>query len=58
MAVANSPASLFFVSPSQVNFQVPWISITQPVQAPLRIFQPQGFTTITVTITPYAPALF
>jgi uncharacterized protein (TIGR03437 family) len=58
MTVANSPAPLFYVSPLQVNFQVPWLTISGPTQFPLRITQGESFTTITVTLTPYAPALF
>jgi uncharacterized protein (TIGR03437 family) len=58
MTVANSPAPLFYVSPLQVNFQVPWIAISKPTQFPLQITQGESFTTITVTLTPYAPALF
>jgi minor extracellular serine protease Vpr len=58
MTVANSPAPLFYVSQLQVNFQVPWISIAKPTQFPLRITQGESFTTIEVTLTPYAPALF
>ena len=58
MTVASSPAPLFYVSPLQVNFQVPWISIAKPTQFPLQITQGESFTTITVTLTPYAPALF
>jgi len=42
----------------QVNFQVPSISIIKPTQVPLRITQGESFTTITVTLKPFAPALF
>ncbi len=58
VTVANSPGPLFFVSSLQVNFQVPWITISEPTQFPLRLTQGESFTTITVTLTPYAPALF
>jgi uncharacterized protein (TIGR03437 family) len=58
MMVANLPAPLFYVSPLQVNFQVPWISISKATQFPLQITQGESLTTITVTLTPYAPALF
>ena len=58
MTVANSPAPLFYVSPLQVNFQVPWLSISKATQFPLQITQGESSTTVTVTLTPYAPALF
>jgi uncharacterized protein (TIGR03437 family) len=58
MTVGNLPAPLFYVSPLQVNFQVPWISISKPTQFPIQITQGESLTTITVTLTPYAPALF
>jgi len=58
MTVANSPAPLFYVSPLQINFQVPWISISKPTQFPLLITQGESLTLITVMLTPYAPALF
>ena len=58
MTVSNSPAPLFYVSPLQINFQVPWIQISKPTPFPLRITQGESFTTITITLTPYAPALF
>ena len=58
VAIADIPAPLFYVSPLQVNFQVPWITVTKPTQVPLQITQGESFTTITVTLTPYAPAIF
>lgn len=58
ITVANVAAPLFYVSPLQVNFLVPSISIVKPTQVPLRITQGESFTTITVTLKPYAPALF
>jgi uncharacterized protein (TIGR03437 family) len=58
ITVDNVAAPLFYVSPLQVNFQVPSISIVKPTQVPLRITQGESFTTITVTLKPYAPALF
>jgi len=58
ITVANTPAPLFYVSPLQVNFQVPSIAVSKPTQVPLRITQGESFTTITVTLMPYAPALF
>jgi uncharacterized protein (TIGR03437 family) len=58
MTVANSPAPLFYVSPLQINFQVPWISISKPTQVPLQITQGETLTVFGVMLTPYAPALF
>jgi uncharacterized protein (TIGR03437 family) len=46
---------LFFVSPTQINFQVPFIT-TGPQE--LTITQGAQSTTITVTLSNYAPALF
>jgi len=58
ITVDNVAAPLFYVSPLQVNFQVPLLSIVKPTQVPLRITQGESFTTLTVTLQPYAPALF
>ena len=44
MTVANSPAPLFYVSPLQINFQVPWLSISKPTQFPLLITQGESLT--------------
>jgi uncharacterized protein (TIGR03437 family) len=58
LTLANSNLPLFFVSPTQVNFQLPWIAVSRPTQLPLKISQGPFSTTVTVTIAPYAPALF
>ncbi|HYL76814.1 MAG TPA: hypothetical protein VEU96_21540 [Bryobacteraceae bacterium] len=58
MLIANAPVPLFFVSPGQINFQVPWILSNGPVQVPLNIALGQLNQTITVVITPFAPGLF
>jgi len=58
ISIANMPATLFSVAPLQVNFQVPEIAVTKPTQFPLRVTQGENFTTITVTLTPYAPGIF
>jgi uncharacterized protein (TIGR03437 family) len=49
---------LFFVSPGQINFQVPFLNVTGPTQFPLVIQQGLFSTTITVTLAQYAPAIF
>ncbi|MGI8746671.1 MAG: IPT/TIG domain-containing protein [Bryobacteraceae bacterium] len=57
--LGNTPVPLFFVSPGQVNFQVPLPStITKPTPEPLVITQGTFSTTIMVTLVPFAPALF
>jgi uncharacterized protein (TIGR03437 family) len=49
---------LFFVSPGQINFQVPFLNVTGPAPFPLVIQQGLFSTTITVTLAQYAPAIF
>ena len=58
MTIGNVAMPLFFVSPSQVNFQVPWFITSGTVQLPLSINAGQLNTTISASITPFAPALF
>ncbi|HEV2687683.1 MAG TPA: hypothetical protein VGV35_03990, partial [Bryobacteraceae bacterium] len=58
MTIFGAPVPLFFVSPGQINFQVPWILSNGPVQAPLIITVGQLSQTITVTVAPFAPGLF
>jgi uncharacterized protein (TIGR03437 family) len=49
---------LFFVSPGQINFQVPLFGVTRPTQETLVIGEGLLSTSITVTVAPYAPAIF
>ena len=58
MTIDGNETPLFYVSPSLVNFQVPFLSFTKPTKVPLVINQGGQSTTITVTVQPYAPALF
>lgn len=58
LTISNAAAPFYFVSSLQLNFQVPWLAISKPAQVPLRITQGSGYTTITVTLVPFAPALF
>jgi uncharacterized protein (TIGR03437 family) len=58
IALANNSLPLFFVSPGQVNFQLPWITVSRPTQLPLKISQGPFSTTVMVTVAPYSPALF
>ena len=54
----GNPTPLFFVSPGQINFQVPFLGITGTSQQQITITNGTQSTTITVTLRPYAPALF
>ena len=58
MTLANLGVPLLFVSPGQINFQIPWATITQSTQVPLVIATGQGSVTIMVTLTPFSPGLF
>jgi uncharacterized protein (TIGR03437 family) len=52
------PVALFYVSPLQIDFQVPFIQVFGSTQIPLTVTQGQLSTTLNVTLVPYAPALF
>ena len=56
--IGGNPVPLFFVSPGQINFQVPFLSVTRPTQVPLTITQGALSTTISVVVSNVAPALF
>lgn len=58
LTIGSNSVPLFFVSPGQLNFQVPFLSVTKATQEPLVITQGTLITTINVTLAPYAPALF
>ncbi len=58
MIIAGNDVPLFFVSPGLVNFQVPFLNVSGPSKVPLTINQGGQSTTVTVTVQPYAPALF
>ncbi|MBS1859160.1 MAG: hypothetical protein JST11_27550 [Acidobacteria bacterium] len=59
LTLAGNSVPLFFVSPGQINFQVPLVSTSSTVvSVPLTIAQGARSTTITVQLRPYAPALF
>ena len=49
---------LYFVSPEQVIFQVPYYNIAGPSPSNLTVTQGTLSTTITVTVTPFAPGLY
>jgi uncharacterized protein (TIGR03437 family) len=58
LTINNSFAPLFFVSPGQINFQVPNILSTAPVTVTLTITQGTQSTSVPVVVKPYAPSLF
>ncbi|HEY6393275.1 MAG TPA: hypothetical protein VIX89_18480, partial [Bryobacteraceae bacterium] len=58
LTLAGVPLPLFFVSPTQINFQLPAASISGPVTFPLTITNGQLSSIINVTLVPYSPALF
>lgn len=58
LTLAGNTLPLFFVSQQQINFQLPFIAITGPTPFTLNITQGQLTTSITVTLTPFAPSLF
>jgi uncharacterized protein (TIGR03437 family) len=58
ITIAGAAVPLLYVSPGQINFQVPWFTITGPSQGALVVNQGQFNASITVVLTPFAPALF
>ena len=58
MTIASNSVPLFFVSPSQVNFQVPFVAVTGQTSVSLTLAQGSSSTTIVVPLKPFAPALF
>jgi uncharacterized protein (TIGR03437 family) len=58
LTMAGTVVPLFFVAPGQINFQVPWFTVTGSPSVPLVITQGLLSTTITVTLTSFSPALF
>jgi uncharacterized protein (TIGR03437 family) len=58
LTLAGSTLPLFFVSPGQINFQLPLVTISGPITLPLTITNGQLSSIINVTLTPYSPSLF
>jgi len=58
MTVGGVSVPLFFVSPIQINFQVPYFNISGPTATNLTVTEETLTTTIAVTVTPYAPGLY
>ena len=58
MTIGGNITPLFFVSPAQINFQVPFLGVIGQASVPLVITQGVVSTTVTVQIAPMIPALF
>jgi uncharacterized protein (TIGR03437 family) len=58
LTLGGNIVPLFFVSPGQINFQVPFLSVTGPTTVALTIQQGTLSSTVNVRIQPIAPALF
>lgn len=58
LSIGGNGVPLFFISPGQINFQVPFLSVTRPTEVPLTITHNYLSTTITVTVIPSGPSLF
>jgi uncharacterized protein (TIGR03437 family) len=58
MTISGATVPLLFVSPGQINFQVPWFLVSAPATGQVTLNQGQLSSPTTVIITPYAPALF
>jgi uncharacterized protein (TIGR03437 family) len=58
MTINGVIAPLFFVSPTQINFQVPNIATSTAASVTLTIMQGTQSTSIPVIVKPFAPSLF
>ena len=58
MTMGGVSVPLFFVSPTQFNFQVPLFTLTDQASTTLTVTQGAAKTSFTVLLKPYAPALF
>jgi len=58
MTLGGANVPLYFVSPGQINFQVPYFNVTGPTPTNLTVTEGTLNTTITVTVTPYAPGIY
>jgi uncharacterized protein (TIGR03437 family) len=58
LSLPFSPVALFFVSPLQIDFQVPFVNVFGSSQTTLTVTQGQFSNTLNVTLVLYAPALF
>jgi uncharacterized protein (TIGR03437 family) len=58
MTIGGANVPLFFISPGQINFQVPYFNTSAVTATNLTITEGTLTTTITVTVTPFAPGLY
>jgi uncharacterized protein (TIGR03437 family) len=58
LSLPGSPVALFYVSPLQINFQIPFLPIFGTTQTTLTVTQGLFSNTLNVTLVPFAPALF
>ena len=58
MVIGGTAVPLYYVSPGQINFQVPYFNINGPTTTNLTITEGTLSTTITVTVAPYAPGIY
>ena len=58
MTIGGAPVPLFFVSPTQFNFQIPLFTLNDQASTTLSIRQGTSTNTVTVQLKPYSPALF
>jgi uncharacterized protein (TIGR03437 family) len=58
MTMGGVSVPLFFVSPTQFNFQVPLFTLTDQASTTLTVTRGAAKTSFTVLLKPYAPALF
>ncbi|HEY6391000.1 MAG TPA: IPT/TIG domain-containing protein, partial [Bryobacteraceae bacterium] len=58
ITIAGTATPLLYVSPGQINLQVPWFVISGPSTGTLTVNQGQLNASINVVLTPFAPALF
>ena len=58
LTLLENTLPLLYVSPGQINFQLPFVNINAPMQTTLTVTQGLLSTTIPLTLTPFAPSLF
>ena len=52
------PVALFYVSPLQIDFQVPFMQVFGSTPTTLTVTQGELSTTVNITLVPFAPAIF